>query len=81
MLCSPLPLASGRGEQSIVVAYHKIDVMALAFVVFQIANNMTSLWECLGKPMLSIMRTVLNFIRRMNSIYYGSELHSTSAPI
>jgi serine/threonine protein kinase len=47
-------LARGRGEQSIVVASHKMDVMALGFVVFQIANNMTSFWECsLGKPMMN----------------------------
>jgi serine/threonine protein kinase len=46
-------LARGRGEQSIVVASHKIDVMALGFVVFQLANNMTSFWECLGKPLMN----------------------------
>jgi serine/threonine protein kinase len=46
-------LARGRGEQRSVVASHKMDIMALGFVVFEMANNMTSFWKSQGKPTMS----------------------------
>jgi serine/threonine protein kinase len=46
-------LARGKGEQSIVVASHKMDIMALGLVVFQIANDMTSFWKCRDKPLMN----------------------------
>jgi serine/threonine protein kinase len=46
-------LARGRGEECSLVASHKMDVMALGFAVFELANNMSSFWKSRDTPITS----------------------------
>lgn len=46
-------LARGRGEESFLPASHKMDIMALGLVVFELANDMKSFWKSQARPITS----------------------------